>query len=77
MPNCRTGKTQQSATKSLLISVCDFEFIFGLYLLKVIVLNTDTLSRYLQGKNIDVVIAQKANSVNVVLNVCRNEDSFK
>lgn len=52
----------------LFTAVFDFEFIFGLYLLKVILLNTDTFKSYFRGKSIDLVIVQKtAYSVNVVL----------
>lgn len=50
--------------------VSDFEFIFGLYLLKLILFNTDTLS---PRNNIDAAIAQKtANPVNAVLKGCHN-----
>ena len=46
-------------SRSLLTAVCDLEFIFELHLLKVILLSTDALSLYPQGKYIDVVVAQK------------------
>ena len=46
-------------SRSLLATVFDFEFIFELHLLKVILLNTDALRSYLQGKYIDVVIVRK------------------
>ena len=46
-------------SRSLLTAVCDLEFIFELHLLKVILLSTDALSVYLQGKYIDLVVAQK------------------
>ena len=45
--------------RSSLNAVHDFKLIFGLYLSKVISLNTDASSRYIQGKNIGVVNSQK------------------
>lgn len=61
----------------LFTAVFDFEFIFGVCLLKVILLNTDTFKSYFRGKSIDLVIVQKtAYSVNVVLKWCQNESSF-
>ena len=38
--------------RTLINAVCDFEFVFGLILLKMILLNTNGLSKYLQGKSI-------------------------
>ncbi|CAL4240950.1 unnamed protein product [Meganyctiphanes norvegica] len=46
-------------SRSLLLSICDFDFIIGLCVLKVILLNTSSLSSYLQGKNIDVLNARR------------------
>lgn len=46
-------------SRSLFTAVCDLEFIFELHYLKVILLSTDALSLYPQGKYIDVVVAQK------------------
>lgn len=37
-------------SRALLNAVCDFEFIFGLCLLKIILSNTNALCKYLQGK---------------------------
>ena len=53
------NSTVYHQSRSLLTAICGFEFIFGLYLLKVILLNTDALIRYLQGKNLDLVITKK------------------
>ena len=66
-----------SDSNSLLRSICDFQFVFGLVVLKVILSNTDGLSRYLQGKKMDVVTAKKtADAVIKTLSGCRNEESF-
>ena len=51
-------KTSTEA-KGLLISICDSEFFLGLNVLKLILSNTSGLSRFLQGKNIDVCKAQR------------------
>ena len=64
-------------SNSLLRSICDFQVVFGLVVLKVILLNTDGLSGYLQGKKMDVVTAKKtADAVIKTLSGCRNEESF-
>lgn len=45
--------------------------------LKVTLLNTDGLSKYLQGKDVDVITAKKtADSTIAELRKCRNEESF-
>ena len=53
------NSTVYHQSRSLLTAICGFEFIFGLYLLKVVLLNTDALIRYLQWKNLDQVITKK------------------
>ena len=40
-----------SESRALLTAICDLEFIFGLCVLKVILSNTNSLCRYLQGKD--------------------------
>ena len=40
--------------KGLIISICDEEFPLGFNVLKLILSNTSGLSKFLQGKNIDV-----------------------
>ena len=57
-------------SNSLLHSICDFPFVFGLMLLKNNLSNTDGLSRYLEDgkKTVDAVVE--------TLNKCRNEESF-
>ena len=46
-------------SNNLLNAICDFKFVFGLVVLKVILSNTDSLSKYLQGKNVDVIAAKE------------------
>ena len=53
-----TPKTYTDSN-TLLRLICDFKFVFGLTLLKVVLLITDILSKYLQGKNMDVTTAKK------------------
>ena len=64
-------------SNSLLHSICDFEFVCGLMVLKLILSNTDDLSRYLQGEQMDVITAKKtADAVVKTLSNCRNEENF-
>ena len=64
-------------SNSLLHSICDFQFVYGLMVLKLILSNTDDLSRYLQGEQMDVITAKKtADAVVKTLSNCRNEESF-
>ena len=46
-------------SNSRLHSICDFKFVYGLMVLKLILSNTDNLSRYLQGEKMDVITAKK------------------
>ncbi|CAH3181786.1 unnamed protein product, partial [Porites lobata] len=48
-----------SESRSLLHAICDFQFILGLCVLKIILSNTSSLSAYLQGKTVDVVTARR------------------
>ena len=65
-------------SKASLNAICDFNFVLGLLALKIILSNTDALSKYLQGKDVDVVTAKKtADAVVKTLNGCRNEESFE
>ena len=67
----RDPKTYNDSN-SLLHSMCDFQFVFGLVVLRVILSNSDNLSRYLQGKKMDVVTAKKTvDAVIKTLNNCR------
>lgn len=72
----RDPKTYNESN-SLLHSICDFEFVYGLMVLKLILSNTDSLSRYLQGEQMDVITAKKtADAVVKTLSNCRDEESF-
>ena len=65
-------------SRSLLHAICDFQFILGLCVLKIILSNTSSLSAYLQGKTVDVITARRnANLTLETLHSCRNEESFK
>jgi len=53
------------------------EFIFGLCVLKVILSNTNSLCRYLQGKTVDVISARRNADMTIqTLRQCRSEESF-
>ena len=66
-----------SQAKALLLNILDFEFVFGLELLKVILIQTSSLSSYLQGKNVDIRTARlKADLVIKVLEDLRAEEEF-
>ena len=66
-----------SESRALLTAICDWGFIFGLCLLKVILSNTSSLSRYLQGKTADVISARRNADMTIqTLRQCRNEESF-
>lgn len=66
-----------SESRALLTAICDWEFIFGLCLLKVILSNTSSLSRFLQGKTVDVISARRNADMTIqTLRQCRNEESF-
>ncbi len=56
LANDKDPKTYTDS-RSLLNAICDFEFVLGLCVLKVILSNTNALSSYLQGKNVDVISA--------------------
>ena len=61
----------------LLNNICDFHFIFGLCVLRFILTNTNALSIYLQGKDIDVYNARKTSSLTIeALKSCRIENFF-
>jgi hypothetical protein len=66
-------------SNNLLNAICNFKFVFGLVVLRVILIsNTDSLSKYLQGKNVDVITAKEtADGTTEALTKCRNEESFQ
>lgn len=66
-----------SERRALFTGICDWEFIFGLCLLKVILSNTSSLCRYLQVKTFDVISARRNTNVTIqTLRQRRNEESF-
>ena len=65
-------------SNNLLNAICDFKFVFGSVVLKAILSNTDSLSKYLQGKNVGVIAAKEtAEATMQTLTKCRNEESFQ
>ena len=73
----RDPKTYADST-GLLNAIADFNFLFGLVTLKIILSNTNSLPNYLQGKTIDVITASRTASVTIeTLASCRNEISFE
>ena len=67
-----------SEAKALLGSVLDFEFIFGLSILKIILPNTSKLNSFIQSYTIDVrKVRYNANLTIQTLESCRNEDNFE
>jgi len=62
---------------ALLNAVSDFQFVFGLHLLKVILSNTNALCKYLQGKSMDVITARRHADLTIkVLSDTRNEENY-
>ena len=67
-----------SESRALLTAICDLEFVFGLCVLKVILSNTNSLCRYLQGKTVNVISAHRNADLTIqTLRQCRGEESFK
>ena len=52
--------TVSAMGKDLLHSICDFEFIFILFILNQLLSETATLSAYLQSENMDIFTAKKS-----------------
>lgn len=74
----KNAKTYADA-RCLLTSICEFEFVFGLNVLKVILCSTSDLSRYLQGKSIDVISAKRAADLTIqtLRTNCRTDEAFE
>ena len=78
--SCSDDRNHKTYTDSnaLLNSICEFDFAFGLLLLKVVLPNTDSLSKYLQSKNMNVTTAKKtADSTIKTPEGCRYEKCFQ
>ena len=72
----KDSKTSSNA-KSILIAICDFEFVLCLVILKIILSNVNALCRYLQSSTMDVMSARKTAEGTVkALQGCRNDQSF-
>ena len=66
-----------SEAKSLLSAILDFEFLFGLHVLKVILPSTSKLSSYIQGTSIDIRKVKRNSELTIrTLESCRDEENF-
>ena len=64
--------------RSLLIAVLNFEFVFGLSMLKIFLPSTSRLSSYIQGTTIDIrKVRQNAELTIKTLESCRSDESFE
>ena len=71
------SKTSTEAT-SLLRSVCSFDFLFGMSVLKLILPHTSHLSTAVQSVDMDVLrVKENAELTIKTLESCRTDDSFK
>ena len=76
MTNERDAKVSSEA-KVLLKAVLDFEYIFGLSVLKIILPQTSHLSSLVQAVTIDVLkVKENADLTIETLESCRNSESF-
>ena len=76
LTNERDAKVSSEA-KVLLKAVLDFEFIFGLSVLKIILPHTSHLSSFVQAVTIDVLkVKENADLTIETLKSCRNSESF-
>jgi len=74
--NERDVKTY-SDSYALLNAVCDFNFVFGLSFLKIILSMTSNLSNYLQSKTKYVTTARRTGEMTIkTLSDCRNDGSL-
>ena len=72
-PDCKT----YTDSCALLNAVCDFNFVFGLNLLKIILSTTSSLSSDLQSQTMSVITARKTAEMTIkTLTDCRNDESF-
>ena len=71
-------KRTYTDSRALINAICDLDFVFGLTLLKVILLNTNSLSKYLRGKDIDVITVKRNGDLTMkTLQNCHNEKCFE
>lgn len=72
----RDSKTYSDSC-ALLNAICDFNFVFGLCLLKVILSMTSSLSSYLQSQTMNVITAKKTADMTIkAIEDCRNDEAF-
>ena len=75
--NDETSDSKTTSQAALLLNILDFEFVFGVELLNVILIQTSKLSSYLQSKKVDIRTARlQADLVIKVLEMMRGEDEF-
>ena len=73
----KDSKVSTEAT-SLLRAVVNFDFLFGMSVLKLILPHTSALSSFVQGVNIDVLkVKQNADLTIETLQNTRTEENFK
>ena len=77
LANDKDPKTYTDS-RSRLNAICDFVFVLGLCVLKVILSNTNALSSYLQGKNADVISARRNATLTIkTLKECCSDESYE
>ena len=59
MTHMQKKRRPYAASTVLLNDICQFKFVLGLKILKVILSNTSALSKHLQGKKVDVINAKR------------------
>ena len=60
----KDAKTYMEA-RSLLTAICNFEFLFGLCVLRIILMNTSNLSNNVHGKSIDIITTRNIANMTV------------
>ena len=76
LSNDKDAKTSVDA-KGLVKAMLEFQFLLGLHTLKVIFSNTNSLSRYLQDHEVDVMTAKTTCDATMkTLSGCRDEEMF-
>ncbi|QQP57420.1 Uncharacterized protein FKW44_002402 [Caligus rogercresseyi] len=76
LSNNKDAKTSVDA-RGLVKAMLEFQFLLGLQTLKVIFSNTNSLARYLQGHEVDVITAKATCDATMkTLSGCRDEEMF-
>ena len=72
----KDAKTSVDAT-GLVKAMLEFQFVLGLHTMKVIFSNTNSLASYLQGHEVDVMVAKATCEATIkTLSKCREEEMF-